>query len=213
LVLFRLWVGVAAGLLFAVIGTSLVGYQQVWPTAKEFDHSSYFNRPVARAAVNPAELDSFDYRSISKDANGGYDMEAGSIPLSAGSLDIDKRQIKESLSSWAGDLWGYLQSNIENLNTKFGGLAGGIGLLGLVLGLLFPRLTAVVTTSAIGTCLLAAGLGVCTWASQPDAYLAAMSKPTIIGAVIGALFTGSVILQGLLSRKAKSEKVVAIPAL
>ena len=173
---FRLWVAVAAALVFssAVMGT--FGYQHLAPHVVEFQEAQVVAVPddgVPFAVPTPQDQEVYRDRS--------------------------PRQ-------WAREFWAFLSERDANAarNTKAVGIVAL--LTGLCLGLAVIRWALILSTSLVGTSFVATGLATLLTHSVPGAYQAFQDNPGLVGIGLGGFLVTSLVLQTMLTRKLASDK-------
>lgn len=115
------------------------------------------------------------------------------------------------LETWAHDFWLHVESQETDVNRRLLGVGLGAGLVGLLLGVLLPRFTLVVTSSVLGTVLVMAGLAGLASQLQANLPQAATQHARIVSAAGAVFLLASLLLQALLTRKAPP-RVVTRPS-
>ena len=183
--LFRLWVGVAAAALFAVIAGSAVGYNDVWPQLADY------GPPPAVSAPSVAQASA---------ASSGDAEDRGAA------LGQWWSQQRPALDQWARGFWDHAKTQNQNVGRNVTLSVLFAAIVGLGLGIFASRLTAVTITSVAGTLLLTGGATALVRAWRADVYNNAMNQPAMMGAALGIFLLASFSLQMLLTRSDKPAK-------
>ena len=173
---FRLWVGVAAALVFASAVMGAFGYQRLTPHLVEFQQST-----TVAATEGEVEfaLPSPEDQQVYRDRN--------------------PRQ-------WAEEFWTFLSERDARAALNTQAIAIVAMLTGLCMGLAAARWALIISTSLVGTSFVATGLATLLTHSVPDSYQAFQSNPSVVGIGLGGFLVTSLVLQTLLSRKSTSDK-------
>ncbi len=170
---FRLWVGLAAALVFSAVALGLFGYKQIVP------HVPEFNQMVAVPAA------------------GGSSFELPSPEQQQAYRDRTPRQ-------WVEEFWSFVGQKDASVPREGRALALAALLTGLCLGVMAVRTALILSTSLLGTGLVATSLATFLTNSVPASCSAVQQHPIAIGIGVGAFFVASVVVQTLLTRKAPS---------
>lgn len=187
LALHRLWVGLAAAVMFGSLAAGVVGYQGAWP------HLMRYEAPPPIVATTPGQP-----REAYTDAELLSDLKAGGA-------DLDQWW-QGDFRRWRDGFRSYVSENEPGFEKRAGLITAGGALFGLLFGLIAARAAAVVMTSFLGTVMMLSGAGVLVMQLQPELYLGARNHPQFMTGVAGTILLGSLILQGLLSRANKSRR-------
>lgn len=103
-------------------------------------------------------------------------------------------------------LWDYVKQKDSAVQLDAGLLGFGAGFIGLFLGVVAVRWMLILSTSIVGTALVAAGVVTLFDVCVPDSYQAFQAHPAAMGMGVGAFLVTSLILQTLLTRKTPSSK-------
>ncbi|MGD2110242.1 MAG: hypothetical protein PVI86_12740 [Phycisphaerae bacterium] len=173
----RMWVGVVAAIVFALVALGVFGYQRVMPYMAEF-------QPSPTGALVSGDTTSFTVPS--PDEQQAY-------------RDRDPQQ-------YAKQLWAFATEKDANLerNTKAVALLAVVA--GLSLGVAAARWALILSTSLVGTVLVTSGMGALAHAYAPASYQSLQERPTFLGVGLGAFLLTSLIVQTLLTRTASKEK-------
>ncbi len=175
----RLWIGVVAAGLVAALALGAFSYQRVFPHLGEFEQ-----RAVASGHETPGTF---------------------SLPTPQEQADY----LQRSPGEWASDFWAFVTAKDQRLRPNAQAVAIVALLVGLLVGLLATRTALVFSTSLLGTVLVAASLGGLMAHFVPRFYEGLLQRPQLSGAALGGFFVTSLLLQSLLTRKAKSAKLKA----
>ena len=125
-----------------------------------------------------------------------------SLPAAAEEQTPANQQTLSDLETWASDFWVYVQSRETDVNKRVCGIGLAAGMLGLLVGMLLPRLTVIVASSVVGTFLVMSGLAGLAARFHLDLPQAAGQHGRAI-ALAGIVFwCASLLLQALLTRPA-----------
>lgn len=173
----RMWVGVAAAAVFALVALGVFSYQKVMPHLADFKASP--NGALVSGDLNSFTVPSPDDQQAYRDRN--------------------PRQ-------FATELWAFAVAKDASLerNGKAVGLLAIVA--GLSLGVAAARWALILTTSLLGTGLVTTAMGTLAHAYTPASYQSLQERPALIGVGIGAFLLTSLIVQTLLTRKAPRSK-------
>ncbi|HUU81939.1 MAG TPA: hypothetical protein VM243_00420 [Phycisphaerae bacterium] len=170
--LYRLWIGVGAAIILAVIALSAFGYVRILP-----------------------ELDTFQPAGITAAADGA------AVAFELPEPEEQAAYLQESPQEWLHSFWNHVTSRQPSVQTKLATITAGAALLGLLLGAILARPTLILYTSLAGTALVISGLGLLTANLHPELYRSALDHPRLLaGAGIGLLLS-SLVLQARLFRR------------
>ncbi|MFH0982978.1 MAG: hypothetical protein V2A79_15770 [Planctomycetota bacterium] len=124
--------------------------------------------------------------------------------------DTTAERALSDMRAWADDFWLYVQSREADVNRRILGIGLGAALVGLLLGMMLPRLILIVASSVVGTLMVMSGLAGLAARSRIDLPQAAGQHGRVV-AVAGLVFLlASLLLQTLLTRKTPPR--AALPA-
>ncbi len=172
---FRLWVGVAVAVLVSTLVVSGFGANRVLPHLADYTKTSEFNFGV------PAPLGETEFSIPTRDEQTAY-------------VERDPR-------TWFSNFWSFLTERDPNVARNTQALAILTALGGLCLGLMAVRPSLIISTSLIGTAMVAAGVGTLLSSSVPSAHAAVQNSPRLIGLGVAAFLATSLLLQTMLMRK------------
>lgn len=175
-VTFRLWVGVAAGLVLTALSLGGFGYQRVLPHAKEFNSGL----PVTT----------------------GTSIPLPHIPSPQEQQSYRQRDFGQYVSDWRA----YLAGRDATVERDAGLLAAATFLTGLLLGVLAVRWMAIIATSVVGTVLVVTASLTLLAQLLPEAYQSLGGYPAPLGIAMAVLFLGSVIVQFMVTRTPPSSE-------
>lgn len=183
--LHRLWVGLAAAILISTLAGVGFGAQSLLPALQAYD--------VEFPHMAAADANHFTVPEKDREAK---------------IFSTEFQQWVEDSGDWGLGFWKHASASNTRLTRFLPMVAFGAGLVGLVLGLLAPRLMMISLTSVIGVAFMMSGSTVLTHRFEPVLYASAVGHPRAMGMACGALLLGSLILQTLLTRsdKPKSKK-------
>lgn len=173
--LFRVWVGALTGLVLSMVALGAFGYARLWPQVDQF-HAQV----VSAAAEQPAEAVSVVTAP---------DATAASLPP----------------DQWVSEFSSYVAANDPNAERFAGAIATAVLLIGLLIGVAAVRTSLVLTTSVIGTLLVATGMAALCYQWMPQVYRAAAGNPVLTGGLVGVFLLSSLALQAILTRPEKPE--------
>lgn len=174
---FRIWVGVAAALVFSTAALGFFGYHQVLPYVEEFE----------------SQIDATP--SIGSVAQGSFALHTAAV---------QKAGSERTLQKWVQELLTYVAKKDAKIPRRGRALGLMAFLGGLFFGVLAMRTALIVSTSVVGTALVTTATGTLLTQHVPQFYSALHAKPATLGMVIGAFFVGSLVVQALVTRKAPS---------
>lgn len=168
---YRLWVGIGCAILFACIGLSIYGEQNVLPRFIEYG-------------------DMIKARQL----GGAGEFNVPSPETQASYMDPDPEEFIEGF-------WSYLNNQDQSVRRNLLGIALGTGVLGLLLGLLATRFMLVVSTAAIGTIMTATGAVTLLVRLKPETKQVFTDYPQWAVAMFISYLIASVAVQMLTTRK------------
>ena len=169
--LYRLWVGAGAAVLMAVIGLSVFGAVRILPEVGPFEESN---------AIITAE---------------------GVAEFALPTPEEQQEFLERSPEKWARDFWAHLTDKQADVEKHLAVIGAAAAFVGLLLGMFATRATLIVSTSLVGTALVASGaLALVAWLT-PEVYRSALESPRLLGGAGAGLLLTSVILQALLNRR------------
>jgi hypothetical protein len=170
---FRIWTGAIAAACVAALALGAVSFYRVIPHLPEFEN-----------------------QRVESD-------DQGLVSFSVPTADEQKSYVSRQPQQWVRDFWSFAASRDAQLRP----LALAVGLLGAIGGFLFGllacRATLILATSLVGTGFVVAGIGMLVSHLVPTFYESATSRSSYLGAGIGGFLLISLILQTLLTRKAR----------
>ncbi len=172
--LHRLWVGMAAACLLASLAFSLFSVQYVLPRLDALP-----------ASASPVELPSVE-----------GELEPLIPQSSQAALDAGWRKLKTDAEVLAHEILDQ-EPRLRRVAGAVVLIAGGVGLL---MGIMFCRMTLILITSALGTLVIMGGIVLLGPAVGVDAYQSYEMSPHTAYATTLSFFVVSVVLQWILTR-------------
>jgi len=172
----RMWVGVVAAGVFTLVALGAFGYQKVMPHLAEFEASP-------------------------KGALVSGDPSAFTLPSPAEQQAYRDRDPQQ----FAQELWAFASDKDANLERNGKAVALLAIVAGLSIGVAAARWALILSTSLVGTGLVATAMGTLTNTYAPVSYQSLYERPTLLGVGVGAFLLISLIVQTLLTRKAPSK--------
>lgn len=169
---FRLWVGVAAAAVLAAVALGVFGYQHGLDDVQAFMQRS----PLSASAAAPTD--------------------ALHIP----SPDEQQAYVDYGFGQWLGDLRNYVKAQDAQFEHRARSIAILAMVIGLCLGVLAVRSAAIVSTSVVGTGLVAASIATLLVHFAPQGYQALTSRAGFVGMGLGGFLVTSLIVQTMLTR-------------
>ena len=175
---FKLWVGVASALVLSSVVMSVFGYQALLP------HLVSFEQSVPVAAV---------------DTSGAF-----TVP----SPEQQQGYQDGTLWEWprVREFWNFVVQNNPGVERSGKSLAVLALLSGLLFGVVATRAALIISTSLVGTGLVTTAIATLLTRALPDSCKAFEQRPGVIGAGVGAVLVGSLVLQTMLTRKRRPGK-------
>lgn len=173
---FRLWVGVVAALVAALVVAGVFGYNRVVPHVEEF------NRTAVYATVD------------------------GSTAFALPSPDQQQDYLQRGPREWGANLWSYVTSHDPNAERNGKAIVLGAMVTGLCLGVVAMRLALILSTSLLGTGFVTAAITTLGDRAFPGTYETFQTHPTYVGVGVGAFLVMSLVVQTMLTRSAPKEK-------
>jgi hypothetical protein len=201
----RLWIGAIAAAMLVSIATGGYGYRAVLPHVESIAAMPDWVAPGAGQDVA-------DTLGFSKSAG---TSTASSGRVSSGKYVVPDEQTQQAhlnpaFTDWLDSVWTKATASDVNLKRNMLALAGGVGLFGLLVGLMAPRLTVVLLTSVVGTSMLISGLTAAARHWYPETYEASIQHPQALGVGCSLFLVGSLVLQFLLTRPDKAKAPPAV---
>lgn len=173
---FRLWVGIAAAVVFAGVALGTFGYVRVVPHVAEYER--------ATVALASAESSSF-------------------VVLSPGE---QTEYLNRKPEDWIRSCWTYVTQQDATIPRTGRALGLVALVTGLCFGLVAARWALILSTSLLGTALVTSSLVALLTQFAPEAsYQALEQRPQLVTMAAGGFLLGSLILQTLLTRPAPPE--------
>lgn len=174
---FRLWVGVIAAGVAALVAVAVFGQGRL-----DTHVAAFQQREAARGQHT--------YVAVPESATTSASLHAlDVVPAALPDVEPSIRRF-----------WSYLQEQDATLATQTKGVAGAALVAGLFLGVLLSRLMLIASMSVIGTTLIVlAALGVMSSVS-PSLVSSFHANPTVAAVGVGGLLVTSLIIQTLLTR-------------
>ncbi len=172
---YRLWVGVGTGLVVTLIAMGVFGQKSILPHVQTFEQM-----PVQTTAGGATEF---------------------TLPPAA----TQQAQFERTPQDWARDFWAYLTERQADTARNARGILAVALLTGLCIGLWATRWALIISTSVVGTALVAIGAATLLARSVPESCAAFEKNPGLAAAGLAGFLITSLILQGLLSRPVKTE--------
>ncbi|MCP4247382.1 MAG: hypothetical protein GY778_10080 [bacterium] len=169
--LYRLWIGVAAGAMMAALALGVFGFYRVLPEVAPFNESY------------PAVIAQSD--------------EGGFALLDA---EQQRTYLEKSPRTWAHDFWTHLTAQQADVQRNVVVIGVAAALMGLLLGALATRPALIVCTALFGTALVGSGLAALAAALVPEQYQSALNHPVWLGGAGAVLLLASLVLQTALTR-------------
>jgi hypothetical protein len=170
---FRIWVGVATAAVLSSLALGTFGFQHVAPHLAEFD---------GMVTWSPTE---------------------GSQTFAVPTPDEQTAYREHNLNEWAGEFWSFATARDGALpiNTQLVGF--GAAAAGLFLGVVLVRWMLILATSVAGTMLVTTAAATVLSRFLAESYQPLLNHSGVMGMVVGAFFVSSLIIQTLLTRKAR----------
>jgi len=173
---FRIWVGLGTAIVVGLIAVSVFGQKELRPYLAEFNESQ-----------------------LRVDERG---ETVFALPTAEGQQVYWNGGFKEYVSSFTNYLADRDMRALQN-----GRAIGMVALLtGLCVGLMATRWALILSTSLVGTLLVAVGAAALLVQSLPKACVAFDKNPGLAAAGLGGFLITSLILQALLSKRAESSE-------
>ena len=169
---FRIWVGVVTAIVFSSIALGTFGYERIVPHVAEFDGM------VISSAV--AETDGL------------------ALPARERQQPFRGRPPRQ----WAAEFWAFATGKDATLQANSQLVGYGALAAGLFLGVVAVRWMLILSTSILGTALVASSVATLLGSWVPGAYQTILGHPGVVGMGMGAFLVTSLVLQTLLTRKA-----------
>ncbi len=171
---FRLWVGAAVAVVLTSLALGSFSYEKLLPHVSEFERTQMVALPAS--------------------ANGSADF---AVPTPG----EQQAYLRQSPRELATQFWDYatLQDVAIEKRAHTIGLAAIV--TGLFLGVVAVRWALVVSTSLLGTLLVASGVGALFAACSPGSYDAFLKHPAVGGMALGLFMLTSLFFQAMLTRK------------
>lgn len=174
----KLLVGIVIAAVVAVVALSVFGYREIGP-----ELSQYLDQQQGVMAADGAE-----FALLTPEQQSAYTAQS---PI-----------------TWAEGFWNHLRSKDADIQGKMAAVGAVAALAGLLLGVLATRFALIVTTSLLGTALVAVGLAIVGSEYAPDLYTRAMEASGLVPSALLGLFLASMVLQGLLNRRPPKPQVL-----
>lgn len=167
---FRMWVGLAAGVVLSVVALGTFGYRNVVPQVHEFE---------GVVAWTPT---------------------AGATQISAQDPSGNPSYTEDNPAEWVSRFWAFVKARDASIEdqVRMVGLASLV--VGAFLGVVAVRWMLIVTTSLVGTVCVVSGVTTLLTHWIPTSYPTMQSNPAVMGMGVGGFLVTSLILQTLLTR-------------
>lgn len=175
---YRLWVGVAAAAVLSSFALGLFGYKELLPHMAAFDEAS--------VATTSAVVSTKPFAVPTPQQQEGYR--------------------NRTVTDWAREFWAFAKEKDIRIERTGKALALAALVTGLCLGVLAVRTALILSTSLMGTAMVATGVATLLTHSIPDTYHAFASNPGLVGVGVGGFLTTSLVLQTMLTRNAPAAK-------
>ncbi|MCH7807934.1 MAG: hypothetical protein IIB60_01810 [Planctomycetes bacterium] len=175
---FRVWVGAAVALVLSTLALGTFGYHNLLPHVEAFEQTQLVALETAGGAA-------------------GFDL-----PTPAEQDAYRNRP----MGAWSRDFWVFVTGQDAGIGPRAEALGTAAMVIGLFLGIVAVRWALILSTSLIGTFLVAGGVGTLFTTIFPGSYKAFVDHPGIGGIAVGAFLVTSCVLQTMLTRKARQEK-------
>ncbi len=175
---FRLWVGAAVAVVLATLALGTFSYEKVLPHVSEFERTQMVALPAS--------------------ANGSSEF---AVPTPG----EQQAYLRQKPLELATQFWDYatVQDVGMERNAHTIGLAAMV--TGLFLGVVAVRWALVISTSLLGTMLVATGVGTLFAKSFDGSYQTFLDHPGVGATVAGVFLLTSLTLQAMLTRKTPDE--------
>lgn len=170
---FRIWVGVATAAVFSILALCAFGQQKMMPHLAEFD---------TLVTWSPTE---------------------GQQTFMVPSPDQQEAYRQRSLNEYASEFWSFATARDGNLPVNTALVGFGAAALGLFLGVVAVRWMLILATSVAGTILVTSSVATIFSQYLADSYQPFLNNPGVMGMGVGAFLVASLIIQTLLTRKAR----------
>lgn len=170
---FRIWVGVATAVVLSSLALGTFGFQKIVPHLSEFDGM------VTWSATE------------------------GTQTFTVPTPDEQTAYREHNLSEWASEFWSFATSKDSALpvNTQLVGF--GAAAVGLFLGVVMVRWMLILATSVAGTMLVTTATATILSRFLADSYQPLLRHSGVMGMVVGAFLLASLVVQTLLTKKAR----------
>ncbi len=175
---FRLWVGAAVAVVLASLALGTFSYEKLLPHVTEFENTQMVAMPASAG---------------------------GSAGFAVPTPDEQQAYLKRSPRELATQFWDY--ANLQDVTIERRAQAIGLAALvtGLFLGVVAVRWALVISTSLLGTVLVAGSVGALFASFYPPSYQSFLSHPAVGGMAAGLFMLTSLSLQAMLTRKTPDE--------
>jgi len=175
---FRLWIGVAAALVFSSATLGVFGYQKVIPHVGEFE----------RAIVLPSATVGGEFVLPTAEQQQAY-------------RDPSPRE-------WFQQFWSYVTQQDATVSPNSRALGIAALITGLCVGILATRWALIVATSLVGTAMVATGAAtLMSHISGGESIHALQKHPALMGVAVGGFLLTSIVLQAMLTRSGPKTEV------
>lgn len=199
---FRLWVGVGVAMVLGSIAYGGFGVLNLLPLVPQFQEAE------VTAMTTPGGTQAHDASSGTQ-STGGADA-AG--PDSGGFAIPAPRVAPENVMAGLRDLgrkfWAFATEQQPQLTRYAQAIGLGTLIIGVFIGVLLVRWSLVAAASTVGTAMVMTSSLALMSQWLPSAYTSLIDQPAAVGITATGFFLTSVILQGLLTREAKSDDAV-----
>jgi len=172
---FRLWVGVAAAVVFSSVALGAFGYHRVLPHVAEFD------QPVFQTSL------------------------ANNSTMTLPSPDEQMTTLDRKPEQWFQEFWAFVTESDRKIERNAWALGIGAMVIGLCLGVLAIRPALILSSSLVGTAMVVSAIAALWSQLRPGiSYQTIESQPGLFGVLVGGFLVSSLIVQTLITRPAPS---------
>lgn len=175
---FRLWVGAAVAVVLTSLALGSFSYEKLLPHVESFEQTQMVALPAS--AQGTSEF---------------------AIPTP----DEQQAYVKRSPRELATQFWDYATAQDGDLPRRAQAIGLAALVTGLFIGVVAVRWALVISTSLLGTALVAGGVGALFASFSPGSYQAFLTHPALGAMAAGLFMLTSLCLQAMLTRKTPSE--------